>query len=244
MARARLLRNRIQTEALLLRSVPYGESDLVVTLFTQAVGRVSAVVHGGRKGTKRLGGALEPLHTMVAALEERSGRELLLFKEGALGKLRLGIERSLDALDAAGVALRWLRHLCPPRVPEPEAWETITNLLDALDAGNPPRPALALAGIHLLADVGWAIELEKCVRCGKTCPDDRPAMFDPGAGGIMCRECGGGRLILSASARTRALLVLGGDEIVLLSEAEVTALLGLVDAALSAHAEFEADHQK
>ena len=226
------------TEALLLRSVPYGESDLIVTLLTAEEGRVSAIVRAGRKGAKRLGGALEPFHTMEAMLEER-GRELHTFREARIVRLRLGIEKELGAIDAAGTALRWVRHFCPPRVPEPQAWHTLSTLLDDLDTQtNSPRAVLASAGIHLLKDVGWAIELERCVRCARICPLEKNALFDAGAGGIVCRGCGGGRFFLAAAARRAALDVMSG-EVSLVDEPSATTLLLLVDATLAAHTDFE-----
>ena len=56
--------------------VHYGEADAVVTLFTEAIGKVAA--HGPRGSQERAGfaAALEPMHTMRVTLEERPGAEL------------------------------------------------------------------------------------------------------------------------------------------------------------------------
>ena len=57
---------RIESEALVVRTVTYGESDVIATLVTETSGKVSTIVRGARKSTRRVGGALEPMHTIKA----------------------------------------------------------------------------------------------------------------------------------------------------------------------------------
>ena len=225
----------IQTEALLLRSVPYGEIDVIATFFTRTEGKISALSRGARKSMRRVGGALEPVHTLFVSLEDR-GRELATLKEARIVTQRSGVVGDLDALEAAGVALRWLRHVCPPRTPEPRAWDTVNTLLDVLDARDQPaRSALAAAALRLLADVGYALELEQCVRCGRPCPPGRAAFVDTSRGGLVCQSCGGARVRLGGDLRVRALEIAAGGNPALTKE-EAEELLVLVDAAMAVHA--------
>jgi DNA repair protein RecO (recombination protein O) len=50
-----------QTEAIVLRTYPMREADLLVTLFTRAEGKLRGVARSAKKSKKRFGGALEPL---------------------------------------------------------------------------------------------------------------------------------------------------------------------------------------
>jgi DNA repair protein RecO (recombination protein O) len=226
----------------LVRQVAYGESDVIATLFTKGEGRLGVVVRGGRKSSKRVGGALEPFHTMEARVDDRGG-ELATLKEARIVRVRAGITASLEAIDAAGTALRWVRHACPPRTPEPEAWETTMAILDALDEcgapGGEPRAILAEGALRLLDDVGWGLDLERCVRCGKPCPPDRAARVDPGRGGLVCSSCGGARVTLGAEVRAKALAVLRGEPHPPFSAPEADAILAIADAAMAAHAGFD-----
>jgi DNA repair protein RecO (recombination protein O) len=231
--------SRIESEALVVRTVEVGESDVIATLVTEQAGKVSAIVRGARKGSRRVGGALEPLHTIAVLLEDR-GAELATLKESRIVRTRSGIVGNLDALDAAGVALRWVRHLFPPRTPEPEGWRVLVELLDVLDGPGPsaPRTELARAGLRLLAAVGYALDLERCVVCGRPCPDTKAACVDPARGGLVCRSCGGASTVLLPDVREAArILATGRSAPVEPSHAE--ALLALVDRAMAAHAGFE-----
>jgi DNA repair protein RecO (recombination protein O) len=229
----------IEADALVVRLIPYGESDLVTTFVTAEEGKVAAIVRGGRKSSKRVGGALEPLHTVHVRIDERSG-DLGVLREARIVRVREGIAKSLEAMESAGMALRWARELFPARTREDAAWRTLCDLLDKLDdvqSGVDPRVLLASAGMRLLADVGYGLELERCVVCGKPCPEDRSAYVDVARGGLICTSCGRGRLKLPGPSRRAAILAQRGVTTMTVPEAQ--AVLSLVQDALAAHVDLE-----
>jgi DNA repair protein RecO (recombination protein O) len=228
----------LESQALVVRTVEFGESDVIATLITEQAGKLGAVVRGARKGSRRVGGALEPVHTIAVLLEDKGG-ELTTLKESRIVRLRSGVTSNLDALEAAGAALRWARHLFPPRTPEPAGWAVLVELLDGLEAeADRPRRALARAGLAMLAAVGYALELEQCAVCGRPCPEGRPACVDPSRGGLVCRACGGASRVLQAADRQAARALASGrtDDV---TDASAEAVLALVDGAMAAHADFE-----
>ena len=228
----------LESKALVVRTVEFGESDVIATLITEEAGKVGAVVRGARKGSRRVGGALEPVHTIAVLLEDK-GAELTTLKESRIVQVRSRLVSNLEALDAAGAALRWARHLFPPRTPEPAGWAVLVGLLDDLEASSgPPRRELARAGLAMLAAVGYALELEQCAVCGRPCPDGRPACVDPARGGLVCRACGGAASVLSPADRDAARALARGQASDV-TEASAEAVLGLVDRAMAAHAGFE-----
>jgi DNA repair protein RecO (recombination protein O) len=228
----------IETDALVVRTIPYSEADIVATFITETSGKLAALVRGGRKSTRRFGGGLEPFHTMRLRIDEGSG-DLVTLKEARVVCVRVGITASLAALEAGGTALRWLRHLVQPRHPEPAAWATTVALLDALDRGlSEPRVELAGSALRLLSDVGYALDLERCVVCGKPCPDEKPASVDGARGGLVCHACGGARQILGPRARRAALEAQRGGGVAFTRD-EAEEILTLVTAAMAAHGGIE-----
>ena len=229
---------KIQTEALVVRTVEVGESDVVATLVTVQLGKVSAIVRGARKGSRRVEGALEPIHTIAVLLEDK-GRDLVTLKESRIVRTRPALASNLESLGAAGTALRWARHLFPARTPEPQGWRILVELLDALDAEvGVARMELARAGLGLLRAVGYALDLERCVRCGRACPSGQSACIDPSQGGLVCRACGGATTVLLPDVREAArALASGSAPDVTATQAE--SLLRLVERSMAAHADFE-----
>jgi DNA repair protein RecO (recombination protein O) len=228
---------RVLTDALLVRRVAFGEADLMVTLFTEVRGTVSAVARSARRSAKRFP-ALEPMHLLRVGLEERPGADAGTLLEAAILRPRLVLTGDLARLEAAGRALRWVRQAAPPHTPEPAVWEEVNRLLDGLDDRDPavwPEGRLAAMGLRLLVAMGWGLELERCVRCGRGCDPEGAGGADPERGGLVCRACGGGRVLLRASLRARILRATSGDDAALLPE-DLRAAMELVDGALAAHA--------
>jgi DNA repair protein RecO (recombination protein O) len=238
----------LDTEALVVRTVEFGESDIIATLITEQAGKVSTAVRGARKSSRRTGGALEPLHTIAVRIEDR-GKELTTLKEARVVRVRAGLASNLDALEAAGVALRWARHLFPPRTVEPEGWRVLIELLDVLDAtaaapATAPTSALssrrelAKAGLAMLTAVGYGLDFDRCVACGRECPPGKAACIDPARGGLICRTCGGAPTVLLPEARDVARAFARGAAADV-SPKDAESLLGLVTRAMAAHTGFD-----
>src|ERR1700694_586489 len=65
-----------QSEAIILRTYPLREADLLVTLFTRAEGKLKGVAKSAKRSQKRFGGALAPLTCARAYWQTREGSEL------------------------------------------------------------------------------------------------------------------------------------------------------------------------
>src|ERR671939_431638 len=94
----------ITTDAILLRSIAYGESDRVVTLLGRSTGRVSALARGARKSVRRFGGGLGLGATGEASLRDRAGAELALLESFEVIEPRQGLGRDLGRTAHAAYA--------------------------------------------------------------------------------------------------------------------------------------------
>lgn len=231
-ARSRRAAERVDDRALLLRVVPVGEADLVVTVLTATRGVLAASARGARRSARRFG-ALEPIHELAVSLELHGG-DVGKLVEARIERLRPRLVADLGRLDAAGRLLRWTRRAAPPSVPEPDAFDVLSAALDGLDAEVADPPAiLAAAGLDLLEALGWGVDLERCVACGRPCPAGAAASIDPTRGGLVCRACGGARRVWSAELRAAVLGARAGGPG--LEPRAAAAVLDLVEAALDAH---------
>jgi len=106
-----------------------------------------------------------------------------------------------------------IRERVPDHEPEPAVFDAAVRFLTALNEGAPAEEALLCLQIRALALLGFAPTLDRCVQCGKMPEPGRSASFDAARGGIVCRACGGGRLILSAGALRRWVAVQATSEL-------------------------------
>jgi len=122
----------VKTEAVVLRSMRYGEADRILHLYTPHRGRVGAIAKGVRRARSRFGGRLEPFFRLHAELHE--GRGELLTVTGAQtvdGHARL--RGDARALDAAARACDAVGRLFETSEPHPGVFNLLCRQLALLD---------------------------------------------------------------------------------------------------------------
>ncbi len=130
----------LKTEAVVLRSIRYGEADRILHVYTPHRGRVSAIAKGVRRARSRFGGRLEPFFRLRLELHE--GRSELLTVTGALtidGHPRL--REDAGALDAAARACDAVGRLFETSEPHPGVFNLLCRQLALLDARVGAGPA-------------------------------------------------------------------------------------------------------
>ncbi len=197
------------------------------------------MARGGRRGGKKSTEPIEPFHTLRVTLEETE-RELDNLCEARVVRVRTRLTTDLGRLDAAGTAMRLARHLFQPKAAELTGWDTIIDLLDRLECtDDDPSAILAEMSLKLLADTGYALDFERCVRCGRPCPADRSAYLNVSDGGLVCHACGGAGEIIDARLR-RCVTAFQRGEKSILSEpprkSDITAILRLISTVMTTHA--------
>jgi DNA repair protein RecO (recombination protein O) len=190
----------VKTEAVVLRSIRYGEADRILHLYSKTRGRIGAIAKGARKPRSRFGGRLEPFFRLDLVLHE--GRSDLMTVTSATtvdGYPRL--RNSGAALTAGARACDAVLRLLDAAEPNPPAYNLLCRYLSLLDDPAMPRSAsleTALAfRLKLALVAGFAPELASCAQCGES---EHLAGFSGAAGGVVCGSCEAGSFPLSEEA--------------------------------------------
>jgi DNA repair protein RecO (recombination protein O) len=188
----------VKTQAVVLRSIRYGEADRIVHLYTPDRGRIGAIAKGVRRSRSRFGGRLEPFFRLDLVLHE--GRSELLTITAAETVAGYGRLRSDGpALDSAARACDALARLFDTGEPHPEVFNLLCNELALLDA-DPARATHAnqLAfRLKLLLAAGLAPQLAACAACGA---QEHLVGFSGAAGGVVCSSCEASSFALDEAA--------------------------------------------
>src|SRR3954463_13482432 len=155
----------ITTDAVLLRSVAYGESDRVVTLLGVSTGRVSALARGARKSVKRFGGGLGLGASGEASLRDRGG-ELMGLDGFEVSEGRLGLGTDLARTAHASYAIELCDRLCGPRHPEPAVYQWLGGFLERVEEMGATLERLRVFELGLLGRLGFGASFD-CVACGR-----------------------------------------------------------------------------
>ncbi|HYF27492.1 MAG TPA: DNA repair protein RecO, partial [Baekduia sp.] len=157
----------LKTEAVVLRSLRYGEADRILHLYTPDRGRLSAIAKGVRRTRSRFGGRLEPFGRVALVLHE--GRsDLLTVTAADTLAAHHRLRESGEALDSAGRACDAVARLFEDAEPQPPVFHLLCNELALLDA-DPGQATLAnqvAFRLKLLVAAGFAPHLSSCAGCG------------------------------------------------------------------------------
>src|SRR5438067_3400127 len=183
-----------KTEAVVLRSIRFGEADRVLHLYTSDRGRIGAVAKGVRKTKSRFGGRLEPLSHVELMLHEGSG-ELQTITGVQLLRSHQAARTDFYRLSVGLIGAEAMLRLFTEQERNERAFTALTRFLDLLDdaphaAERPAVDPLALAfQLKLLWLSGYLPHLTSCAECGA---DDATLVgYSPRAGGAVCAACAG-----------------------------------------------------
>jgi DNA repair protein RecO (recombination protein O) len=193
------------TEAVVLRSLRFGEADRILHVYTLDRGRVGAIAKGVRKTKSRFGARLEPLSHAELVLHQGSG-DLHTVTGVELIRPHHAAREDGYRLAVGLVGAEAMLRLFSEQEGNARAFEALTRFLDLLDElghGDTAPPALdplALSfQLKLLWVAGYLPHLTSCANCGRT---DELVGYSPRAGGAVCRTCAEGSLALSEAGRT------------------------------------------
>jgi DNA repair protein RecO (recombination protein O) len=151
--------------ALVLRTRPYREHDLLVTVFGEHLGKVGAVARGAHRPTSALAAGTQLL--AVSDVRLHQGRSSLWTLAGAdlvqsYPRVRADLERTARAAMLADA----LDELWSEHDPAPASFRILVAALEALDRGGHPATVF-LAGLwRLLGEAGLKPSWDTCQECG------------------------------------------------------------------------------
>jgi DNA repair protein RecO (recombination protein O) len=177
----------LKTEAIVLRSIRYGEADRILHLYTPRHGRVGAIARGARRARSRFGARLEPFFHIRAVLHEGRG-DLYTVTSADTISAHGPLREHATTLDAAARACDAVSRLFETSDPHPEVFKLLANELRLLgaDAAH-ARPSNGLAfRLKLLLAAGILPQLATCAGCGE---QEHLSGFSAAAGGVVCSSC-------------------------------------------------------
>ena len=120
------------TEAVVLRSIRFGEADRVLHLYTADRGRIGAVAKGVRKTKSRFGGRLEPLSHAELQLHVGQG-ELQTITGVALVRSHQRARDDYYRLSVGLIGAEAMLRLFTEQERNERAFTALTRFLDLLD---------------------------------------------------------------------------------------------------------------
>ncbi len=175
-----------ESEAIVLRTYPLRESDLLVTLFTRLEGKVRGVARAAKKSRRRFGGALEPLTYIKVAYDDRERYELARLDSCEVLESPLASEVSYPRAVALGHVAELLDEILPDREANDAVFRLALSVLAQLRGQEFWLP-VTYFDLWMARLMGYLPELSECLACGRSLNGSR-AYFHALGDGLVCPE--------------------------------------------------------
>ncbi|MGE4651991.1 MAG: DNA repair protein RecO [Myxococcota bacterium] len=182
----------LRSEALILRSVDFGESDRILHLLVPDQGRLTVIAKGARRSLKRFSGTLDLFNHLSVQVEGRRRNSMARLEQARLlrGFAPLRVDPMRFALGC--YLLELLDRLTPEGGVRSDMQQLFAFALDALRwvaARAPDLTQRTILELRALDALGLCPELRDCVRCKREVGGEGEVAFHIAEGGPLCGTC-------------------------------------------------------
>jgi len=192
-----------QSEAIVLRTWPFEEADLLVSLLTREQGRIKGVARHAMRSRRRFGGALEVMTHVRATYAEKSKQDLVRLDGFEILWSPLADPVDYGRTAALELVAEVLEEALPEQAPEDSVFRLAVAVLAEMQVGRVWMPVTYFA-LWMSRLMGWMPALMHCGVCGLDLRG-RGVWYSPTADGVTCEDDRRGESVwLSAGSVTDA----------------------------------------
>ncbi|MFS0575256.1 DNA repair protein RecO [Sporosarcina sp. 179-K 3D1 HS] len=171
-------------EGIVLRSIPYGESNKIVTVFTREAGKMTAMARGAKKPASRLASITQPF--MECSFLIRTGRGMGTLEQGEpINSMRF-IREDLEATAYASYVVELIDRLTEDQERVSGVYGLLSDALHAIDEQYDPEAIALFVEWKMLPVAGIHPVLHQCANCGAT---EGEFAFSFQQIGFLCHRC-------------------------------------------------------
>lgn len=184
----------LTSEAVVLRTWPLHEADLIVSFFTRDYGRLRGVAKAALKSRKRFGGALEPMTLARAWFAERPRQELVRLDQLEIVRSPLSAPVDHTRMTVLSFYAEVLDEILPERDPQDAVFRLLVSVLEQTaavqsetDESQAMQPWMALTYFSLWMTrlMGLLPDTGHCMVCGEALRAAEIS-FSSSADGLFC----------------------------------------------------------
>lgn len=195
-----------------LKSLNYGESDLIITFYSREFGKIKGIAKGAKRSKKRFANVFEPF-SLTDIIFSRKTRDTLVFIESCdIVEHYAAIRQNLEKTLTASYFIDLADSFSPEGKTNENLFILLEDFLSLLTRENASDAAVRFFEMRLLKIAGFEPALTACARCRTPVTNGKTYYFSPKEGGITCADCARpGRYDQGISAGTVRTLLLGKD---------------------------------
>lgn len=152
----------VRTEAVVLRSLEYGETSQIVTFFTERFGRVTGIAKGSRNAKSRFGSTLQLMACIDLVYYFRPTRTVQTVTETSHVARFENLSRDLRKITAGLRCIELVNAMMIEGESHPEVYHLLVDCLTAIDAEHArPDNILPYFQLQLADELGFTPSFDK-----------------------------------------------------------------------------------
>lgn len=176
----------IKTPAIVIKTSPYSETSLIVSLFTLTEGKIRCIAKGARRNKSPFAGKIESLNE-IEAVYTRGRSELCTLTECSLVQSRMKMRNNFDSLKTALRIVSLLDETQVDHDPHPSIYNLAVTCLDGLESSEDPDSVLIYFQNSLIDALGYATDFDSCSICSSAV-GSKP-LYSLYKHGFLCPKC-------------------------------------------------------
>jgi DNA repair protein RecO (recombination protein O) len=171
-------------EGIVIRTIDYGETNKIITIFTREWGKIGVMARGAKKPNSRLSSVTQ-LFTHGYFLVQR-GSGLGSLQQGEIATSLRSIGEDIFLTAYASYIIELTDKCTDEKKPNPFHFELLLQTLNYMNEGYEPDILMNIYEMKMLNVMGLYPVLNQCSVCGST---DGHFSFSIREGGFICHRC-------------------------------------------------------
>ena len=177
----------ISTSAIVLKTIPYGDTSIIARLFTEEEGKISVIAKGAWRPKKTVGVLLEPMKHIHIQYYNKNSRDIQILKDVSLIHEFSTLRSQLDRIILGQVIIEILDKSTPNNNPLPILYRLVWRVLNKMnDLSLNYWQIFAFYLYQLSIRHGFMPNLTTCSQCSKSL---KCAAIDNRLGELICDNC-------------------------------------------------------
>lgn len=171
-------------EGIIIKSIDYGETNKIVTIFSKKIGKFAAMARGAKKPRSRMAAVTQPF--ILGQFFVYINRGLSTIQQGEMIDSFRPIRVDIEKTAYTAYLIELTEKLLDEKTPAPYLYEQLLYTMRRIAAYDEYRVPVMMYELKAFHKGGFQPTLTHCIRCGNT---DGSFSFSIAEGGLLCNRC-------------------------------------------------------
>lgn len=171
-------------EGIIIKTIDYGETNKIITIFSKNIGKFSALARGAKKPRSRMAAVAQPF--ILGQFFVYVNQGLSTIQQGEIIDSFRGIREDIVKTAYTAYITELTEKLLDEKSPDPFLYEQLHETMKWIAEKEDSEIPIMMYELKLFGKGGFAPIFSQCVHCGAK---EDAAAFSIPEGGLLCNRC-------------------------------------------------------